>query len=212
MYWNTVTPLLQAVLQHTMQAEIFNPFRLVGGTSLSLQLGHRISVDIDLFTDAAYGSLDFDAIDNYFQSNYAYVATNKGLPHAIGTSWYAGNTANDAVKIDIYYTDTFIRPATTIDGIRMAAFEDVAAMKMELAGQGARKKDFWDLHILHDYFSIPQLLELHQERYPYSYTGDQLRSALTNFETADSDLDPVCLQNKKWQLIKLDFSVWLERE
>lgn len=38
-------------------AKVFEPFRLVGGTALSLQMGHRLSVDIDLFTDAEYGTL-----------------------------------------------------------------------------------------------------------------------------------------------------------
>jgi hypothetical protein len=48
MYWNTVTPLLKNVLLDLMQSAIFDEFRLVGGTSLSLQLGHRMSVEIDL--------------------------------------------------------------------------------------------------------------------------------------------------------------------
>ena len=48
-----------------MGASIFEPFRLVGGTSLSLQIGHRMSVDIDLFTDAAYGTIDFEKIETF---------------------------------------------------------------------------------------------------------------------------------------------------
>lgn len=62
LYYNTVNPLLRNALELIMQAEIFNDFRLVGGTSLSLQLGHRISVDLDLFTDVSYDSIDFEAI------------------------------------------------------------------------------------------------------------------------------------------------------
>jgi len=50
LYWNTVTPLLRTVLDQLMVNLLFASFRLVGGTSLSLQLGHRISVDIDLFS------------------------------------------------------------------------------------------------------------------------------------------------------------------
>jgi hypothetical protein len=58
-HYNTVTPLLKEVLDILLKEEIFAPFRLVGGTNLSLRLGHRMSDDIDLFTDAEYGSLDF---------------------------------------------------------------------------------------------------------------------------------------------------------
>lgn len=43
MYWNTVSPLLKQVLNDLMKEELFSPFRLVGGTSLSLQIGHRMS-------------------------------------------------------------------------------------------------------------------------------------------------------------------------
>lgn len=63
LYYQTVTELLKTTLVQLMQATAFNGFRLVGGTALSLQLGHRISVDIDLFTDRPYGSLDFDALE-----------------------------------------------------------------------------------------------------------------------------------------------------
>lgn len=65
LYYNTVNRLLKESLLTLMKAAEFEPFRLVGGTSLSLQLGHRMSVDIDLFTDSPYGSLDFAAIDDY---------------------------------------------------------------------------------------------------------------------------------------------------
>lgn len=67
MYWNTVSPILKEVLLDLMNQSIFQPFRLVGGTALSLQIGHRMSVDIDMFTDAEYGSIDFDEILNYLE-------------------------------------------------------------------------------------------------------------------------------------------------
>jgi len=62
MYWNTVTLTLQQLLRTIMKSPLFDQFCLVGGTSLSLQMGHRFSVDIDLFTDVEYGSIDFDSI------------------------------------------------------------------------------------------------------------------------------------------------------
>ena len=47
------------LLKRLMDEPAFNGLRLVGGTALSLQLGHRVSVDIDLFSDCDYGSIDF---------------------------------------------------------------------------------------------------------------------------------------------------------
>jgi Nucleotidyl transferase AbiEii toxin, Type IV TA system len=48
-----------------MQADTFKDFRLVGGTALSLYRGHRLSEDIDLFTDAPYGSIDFGVLTDF---------------------------------------------------------------------------------------------------------------------------------------------------
>ena len=65
LYYNTVNDLLLNSLLQLMAAPEFNNFRLVGGTALSLRLGHRASIDIDLFTDVAYGDIDFKIIDIY---------------------------------------------------------------------------------------------------------------------------------------------------
>ena len=60
MYFNTIEEQLKSALYLLMKEPLFAPFRLVGGTSLSLQLGHRRSIDIDLFTDAPYDTISFD--------------------------------------------------------------------------------------------------------------------------------------------------------
>lgn len=57
LYYQTVSESLLGILKKIMDSEIFADFRLVGGTSLSLQRGHRRSVDIDLFTDLDYGTM-----------------------------------------------------------------------------------------------------------------------------------------------------------
>ena len=89
--------------------------------------------------------------------------------------------------------------------IRMAAVEDIVAMKMDVVSRGGRKKDFWDLHMLRNHYSIDQMLSLYEERYPYGATKEECTSGLTNFSVADTEPDPICLQEKVWQLIKLDF-------
>ncbi len=72
-YKNTVSDLLWSTLSSLMDFEDLQNFRLVGGTSLSLLLGHRMSVDIDLFTDAPYDSIDFEKIDQLFLNTFGYV-------------------------------------------------------------------------------------------------------------------------------------------
>jgi len=210
MYWNTVEGLLKSSLILLMNASEFSMFRLVGGTALSLQLGHRVSVDIDLFTDALYDSIDFEAIDNFLLKNFDYVKTSfSGLP-GMGRSYLVGDDEAHTIKLDIYYTDDFIRPPIIIDQIRMATIEELIAMKVDVIARQGRKKDFWDLHELLNNYSMTEMISLHQQRYPYSHNEDLIKNNFIDFNSADGDFDPLCLKGKYWELIKLDFSNTIE--
>jgi hypothetical protein len=74
LYWNTVNEILKESLFLLLSNAQFDEFRLVGGTSLSLQIGHRLSVDIDLFSDLPYGAIDFEQIDQFLNRNFPYVS------------------------------------------------------------------------------------------------------------------------------------------
>lgn len=204
LFYNTVNPLLLSTLQKIMSVEIFQPFRIVGGTALSLQLGHRQSVDIDLFSDSEYGSIDFNIIDNYLKLNFAYVDSSTHEPISFGKPYFIGESANHCIKLDLFYTEKFIRPALTIDSLRIAQLEDIVAMKIDNISRGGRKKDFWDIHELLERFSIDEMINLHKERYPYAHNFQQIITNLTNFENPDNDFNPICLKGKYWELIKLD--------
>ena len=203
--YQTVKPILRSTLERLMEIDEFKPFRLVGGTSLSLRYGHRMSDDIDLFTDAEYGSLDFKLLQDILRREFPYCQGDCGEIVGFGTSYLVGNSTDDNVKVDLFYTDPFIRPLEQLDTIRMASVDDIVAMKMEVISRGGRKKDFWDLHMLRNHYSQKQMLSLYAKRYPYGATKEECLVGLTNFSVADSDPDPKCLQNKVWQLIKLDF-------
>ena len=203
--YQTVKPILRSTLERLMGMEEFAPFRLVGGTSLSLRYGHRMSDDIDLFTDAEYGSLDFHRLQEILRKEFPYCQGDCGEIVGFGTSYIVGNSKDDCVKLDLFYTDQFIRPMEVFGNIRMAAVEDIVAMKMDVVSRGGRKKDFWDLHMLRNHYSVEQMLSLYEERYPYGATREECVSGLTNFLVADTEPDPICLQDKVWQLIKLEF-------
>jgi predicted nucleotidyltransferase component of viral defense system len=105
----------------------------------------------------------------------------------------------------VFYTDPFIHSPIEIDSIRLASIEEIIAMKMDVIQRGGRKKDFWDLHELLSNYSIPQMIALHERRYPYSHDKDVLLKNLINFNFADNDLNPICLKGKYWEFIKDDF-------
>lgn len=141
LYWNTVSPLLRLALEDLMQQPAFNHFRLVGGTALSLHLGHRMSIDIDIFTDEPYGTINFQPLESYLSANYGYFYKSTHGLIGMGQSYLIGNNIDDNIKQDIYYTDPFIQPAHIEDGIRLATMEEVAAMKIDVVHRGGRKKD-----------------------------------------------------------------------
>ena len=109
LYYNAFKPLLLSVLKTLMSASEFGVFRLVGGTAISLYRGHRESVDIDLFSDAPYDSIDFGAIDAFLSKTFSYVDTNEYKVVGMGKSYYVGNSRDDCIKLDLFYTDRFIQ-------------------------------------------------------------------------------------------------------
>lgn len=115
-----------------------------------------------------------------------------------------GNSEEDNLKLDIYYTNSFIQEPHIEDGIRLATVEEIAAMKMDVIQRGGRKKDFWDVHEILENYSIPELIALHEQRYPYSHDPKEILFQLTNFKTADNEFDPICLKGKVWELIKYE--------
>lgn len=204
MYWNTVNEIIRSALPNLMAAPEFSLFRLVGGTALSLQLGHRTSADIDLFTDAPYGTIDFDMLEKYLSNQYTYIDPGFGFKQGIGKSYLIGEDPDNAIKLDVYYTEKFIQSAIFIEGIRLATLEEIIAMKIDVIARGGRKKDFWDIHELLNTYSIQQMLALHKLRHEYAHNETEILKKLTDFSMADDDFEPICLKGKYWELVKYD--------
>ena len=205
LYYETVTRQLKEMLQTLMQEPLFKPFCLVGGTSLSLRLGHRRSVDLDLFTNVPYGSLDFSLFENYFERNFPYCSCIDSADIVgFGRSYFIGRSKADAVKVDLYYRDEISDSLEVIDGIRMASIPDIIAMKVDVISRGGRKKDFWDIHELLNRYSVQEMFQIHQQRYKYTHDREEVITAFVDFSTADEDFNPICLKNKAWELVKLD--------
>lgn len=204
LYYKTVNNLLKEGLLQLMSAKEFEKFRLVGGTALSLQIGHRESIDIDLFSDAEYGAIDFDAIENYFETNFKYIDHLSNIIPGMGKSYLIGEDKDNTLKLDVFYTDKFIQPIYLEDTIRMATIQEIIAMKLDVVQRGGRKKDFWDLHELFENYSLIQMLDLHEQRYPYNHDRDLIIQNFTDFSIADDEFNPICFKGKYWEFIKED--------
>ncbi|WPQ64093.1 nucleotidyl transferase AbiEii/AbiGii toxin family protein [Chitinophaga sancti] len=180
-------------------------FRLVGGTALSLLRGHRESVDIDLFCDGPYGEIPFDHILEILKFNFQYVEETSpfiGLVNNRGFNLFIGSDEETAIKTDILYWDApFLFAPIEEEGIRLAAMEDIAAMKLDTISRGGRKKDFWDLSEILETYRFPDLLDVYKKKYPWFEIEDVLKG-LSDFTVADQMPDPICYKEKDWEGIK----------
>ena len=205
---DSVSPILLEILADIMRADLFNPFRLVGGTNLALRYNHRISTDIDLFTDYPYGSLPFNLFEDWMRHRYAYFEpTDTSSKVGMGKTYYVGKSKKDAIKIDlIYENEPFLFPEEENQSIRMATSLEIAVMKLDAIFYGGRKKDFWDLHylVVDSEMNFADLIALHAKRFPYQHDRIKLLKSLQDFSKADDEPDPICNLGKSWDMIKLD--------
>lgn len=188
---NTVKPRLLELLTCLMQQEEFKNFILVGGTSLALQIGHRISVDIDLFGKQEIDEpLFIDVLKKYGKVNVLKKSKNVLI------------AAVDGIKVDfVNYKYAFIDKYKVVDSIRLASQKDIAAMKINaIAGRGS-KKDFIDFFYLLKIYSLEQIISFYIQKYP---DGSEFmaRKSLTYFDDADLEETPVLLQDIDWLTIK----------
>lgn len=154
--------------------------RLVGGTALSLQIGHRESEDLDLFSVEPLDNLSVQAL---LIEKYGFE------PSMIADNTLIGFI--DGVKIDvIYHPFAWLENAVEEDGMRIASKSDIAAMKMHaIINSGKRPKDFVDISFLSMHYSYNELKRLLLRRYP-AYDPIMADKAIIYFGDIDENLIP----------------------
>ncbi len=189
---STVESNTLELLELLMSQQILRDFVLVGGTALALQLGHRRSIDLDLF-----GSGDIHVVDHHLMNSSIYPNIN-----VISRSPSILIFQINGIKVDfVNYPFAWLRPWITREDIRMAAKEDIAAMKIEaITGRGSRK-DFVDLFFLLDFFSLDEIMAFHKEKFPRSSQFLALKS-LVYFNDAEQQDMPIMYSSTAWDDIK----------
>jgi hypothetical protein len=177
--------------------EIKSQFALAGGTSLALQIGHRMSVDLDIFSEEPFSTDELNLeLNAHFKGDYELLGLKKSMLF----------TNIKKVKCDfIREPAKTIRPHVFMEGVRLYSVEDVCAMKMHtICGRG-KKKDFFDIYALLQNFSWEEMLGWFQEKY-----GDTqfyyLWRSIKYFEDAEEDPDIIGFlpYSADWQQIKAE--------
>ncbi|MDQ6761328.1 MAG: nucleotidyl transferase AbiEii/AbiGii toxin family protein [Bacteroidota bacterium] len=187
----SVPPGLLGVLHKLMAVEKLKNFRLVGGTALALQFGHRVSVDIDLFTDKSFDkTIILSAIIEIYQPERVSKTAN-GLTFFI-----------QQIKIDLCnWAVPFIGKLIEDDGIRMASPEDIGAFKLDAVVNRKEQKDFYDLYFLLTRYSFETLIQSYRQKYPYNNMKD-IFIAIASISEADVSASPILTFPVQWDLVK----------
>ena len=190
LHLNTIDPPLFRVLEDICKLpELYN-FSLVGGTSLSLQIGHRKSDDLDFFTDRSFDVREIkDAISRY-NSNVTFLnETKQGISFSLPLS----ENGDDVRKLDVYnWAVKFIRPIKMEGEIRLASLEDIAAFKLDAICHRKEKKDYVDIAVLLEKFPFAQMLDFYREKFPMNDKRIVL-SQILDTEGLEASVEPVML-------------------
>lgn len=191
LHLETIEPKTLELLRRLQSLSIFEHSRLVGGTALALQLGHRKSIDLDMFGSIEATSEEIqDACRNAGELEISKTSKN------INIYWL------DGIKVDcVNYPYEWLEECKVLDGLRLASVNDIAAMKISAIINRGTKKDFIDLHFLLKEMSLNQILDLYDKKYPDGSRFIAIKS-LTYFEDAESDPMPYMFNGVTWDDVK----------
>lgn len=170
-------------------------FSLVGGTALSLQFGHRVSIDLDLFTETPF---DIDMLKRRLTDEFK----NANLVWQLEKEYSLLCLIND-IKVDmLYYPYPLIDNIIIEEDVRMLSPKDISAMKLsEVSNRGA-KKDFFDIYeLMQQGFSLADMFLHYKEKFPNAEISFVVRSLLY-FDDAELEEDPIMLKDYSWEDVK----------
>jgi len=197
-HWEALTPATQDNFHLLSRQKILKKYYLAGGTGLALHFGHRISVDLDFFSDDvnAVASderaeiraiLDDPTLQITYDKDATFVATRRG----VGISFF---------RLNLY---PLARPTFSLGNVRLASVEEIGAMKLlAIANRGVRK-DMVDLYYILQKTSLDVLFEVASVKYAKvrSFPVNAVR-ALSYFDDAESVPMPQMIDKTPWSKMK----------
>ena len=192
----TVEPRTLGLLKELMSLPMLNSFYLVGGTALALQLGHRVSIDLDLFTPEPF---DPNEIIEKLSEKYDFSVVSEGSAMVISTI--------NEIKVDfVKMSYPILFPSVLDEQVRMLDIRDIAAMKLKAVTQRGSKKDFYDIYFLFQIMSLDEIIQLFKEKFK-QYEIFHVIKSLTYFNDAENNADPILFDKKiTWQKVKTEIT------
>ena len=193
LHLETIAPETLELLRRIQSHPAFAETRLVGGTALALQLGHRVSVDLDIFGKWNY-SEGLDAA----LSTVGHVVRESGSQNGKMAFYYVDDVKVDCVSYEMY---NWLDPAVEEEGVRLAAVRDIAAMKINAVTNRGTRKDFVDVARLLEDHSLDEIFGWYRMKYPDANPALAMRS-LSYFVDAETMPMPRMLVPFDWEEAK----------
>lgn len=195
MYEKSISKKTKAVLKKISTIKDIKNFYLAGGTGLAIQLGHRLSIDLDFFTP-----------DKFNVQNLKHELASKG-DYKIDTE--LDDTLDgtlDQVRVSFFYNSH--EPNFSFKKyrkIKLADERDIAAMKLNaISGRGS-KKDFVDIYFLLKKYSVDEIINFFETMYSDAeYNKTHLIKSLTYFKDAENDPLPEMFEKINWSDVKME--------
>jgi hypothetical protein len=193
LFLNAVEPSTLSLLKRLQALPVLADTRIVGGTALAMQLGHRISVDLDIFGRWNYSE---DLTDIF--SLIGQTEKESGTPNGRMAFFYIDGVKVDCVAYDMY---EWLEAPVEEDEVRLASIRDIAAMKINAITNRGTRKDFVDMARLLDDYSLNDIFAWYREKYPAANPALAMRS-LSYFVDAEKMPMPRMLIPFDWEEAK----------
>ncbi len=199
--FQTVLPDTLELLKVLMQQSLLKDMRLVGGTSLALQYGHRRSVDLDFFGQTTEDVDELTVMMRECSKDMIKGSCTKRIK-----TYFLNGVKVDVVNYDYKWIDDVVEE----DGLRLASPKDIAAMKVNAVMGRGTKKDFIDVYFLLKHYSFDELIQFYLQKYT---DGSEYRALLSMSYFADADPQPMpyMFQDVDWEMIRSEIKRRVEQ-
>ncbi len=192
MHEETLYLKTKTTLERICSETILSDFYLAGGTALALQLGHRKSIDLDFFSQS------YPTHEQLLQTLRKYQPTI--IQQAKGTL----DVFVDEVKVSFFeYKYPLLKDTVTYKQLKLASVLDIACMKIAAISQRGTKKDFVDLYVLLQKYTLEEILKSFEKKYTGTdYQKLHILKSLVYFDDAESDPEPDYISPIEWREVK----------
>ena len=172
---------------------LLDNFYLSGGTALSLQLGHRESEDLDFFSKTDFEPesirIGLEKIGNLSDAEIDVNTLNADL---------------DQVKVQFLgYPYLMLEPLVDYEGIKLSSVLDIACTKLLTIGSRGSKKDFLDMYVIFEKYTLQELIGQLSRKYPKTeYNLPHILKSLVYFADAEAQPMPRMHQDIEWEQVK----------